>query len=166
MYEKPNQRLIDNYKKIFDRTCSDASLKDCMIGTVSSYRIYSRDSYIGTITDPEVFMEYVAFPEYLSGNLSIKQKVVRIIGEFALSEDPLEFFQSINYLCGEMMLKKIYVELPFEMFDHSMVASLEKKLPLMKDVMINYKDGDFSKYKDTMYDMALRILKSYASSSL
>ena len=159
MYEKPNQQLIDNYKKIFDRACTESSLKDCMIGKVSSYRIYSRDSYISTITAPEVFLEYVAFTEYLSGNQSIKQEIFKVIHELALSENPLEFFQSINYLGGEMMLKKVYGELPFEIFDYSLVASLEKRLPMMKEVMVNYKEGDFSKYKDTIYDMAVSILR-------
>lgn len=155
MYKKPNKILVDRYSAIFAR----ASLSECMIGLKNECRIYSRDSYMSCITDPEVFLECVIYPRYIDGDKEIFSDFSKEIDKMINSDNPIEFFQSINYFCGERMLKKIHGELQFYIFNEKRIHAIVSRLSDMKDRMVSYREGDFGKYKETMYDLACRILR-------
>ena len=156
MYRKPNRKIIEQYLNIY----RNYSLQECMIGLQPECRIYNKDSYMCCITDPEVFLEYVIYPLYIDEGSCILDLMMQKMDFLISSSNPIEYFQAINYLCGEKMLKKIYGELPFYMFDENRINLLHSRLTDMKDKMESYRDGDFGKYMETMYDMASRILKS------
>ena len=154
MYSKPNQAIIDKYMNIYNR----ASLRDCLVGENADCRIYNRDSYMSTITDPEVFLEYVIYPQYIQGNKEIETAIIKEVEQLIASNNPIEFFQSINYLCCEKMLIKIYKEIPFCIYNDDRIKWIDSRLPEMKEQMIFCRYGDFGKYKETMFDMASRIM--------
>lgn len=58
------------------------------------------------------------------------------------------------------MLEKLYETIPFKIFDGEKIKILIGRLEDMKSKMKNYREGDFAKYKSTMYDMVCEIIKS------
>lgn len=160
MYRKPNQKIIDRYFNIYQ----NCSLRECLMGLQKECRIYNRDSYMSCITDPEVFLECVIYPLFIDGDKDIFNLLVKEIDFLISSNNPIEYFQGINYLCGEIMLKKIYGELPFYVFDENRINLIKSRLIDMKGKMESYREGDFGKYRETMYDMANRILMSCTNS--
>jgi hypothetical protein len=107
-----------------------------------------------SITDPEVFLEYVAYPIYLDEDAAIKLRMSNELNTLIHSTDPVAFYQSVNFFCGETMLSKIYGELPFCMFDKNNINQMHSRFSEMKSAMSAYQDGDFAKYKGNMYDTA------------
>lgn len=160
MYRKPNQKIIDRYFNIYQ----NCSLRECLMGLQKECRIYNRDSYMSCITDPEVFLECVIYPLFIDGDKDIFNLLVKEIDFLISSNNPIEYFQGINYLCGEIMLKKIYGELPFCVFDENRINLIKSRLIDMKGKMESYREGDFGKHRETMYDMANRILMSCTNS--
>lgn len=154
MYQKPNQKIIEKYLNIYQ----NHTLHDCIIGLRPECRIYNRDSYLTCITDPDVFLDCVIYPLYVDGECNIQDLMIKEIDYLIASNNPIEFFQGICYLCSEKILKKIYGELPFCMFDENKIHFVQSRLIDMKDKMILYREDDFGKYNENMYDMANRIL--------
>ena len=115
------------------------------------------------ITDSEVFLECVIYPLYIDGDNGILSLLKAEIDFLISNSNPIEFFQGINFLCGEKMLKKVYGELPFYIFDENRINLLHSRLCYMKDKMESYKKGDFGKYKENMYDMASHIMRNFMS---
>lgn len=159
-YKKPNQAMIDRYLVIFQKAEANGKLRECFVGEDKEYRINNRDSYISSVTDPEVLLEFVLYPLYVDGNISVKGRLLNILLEFVQSNKPLEYYQAFSFLCGEMMLSKVYGEIPFELFDESIARVMMDRLSEMADKLKQYKDGDFGKYKNTMYDMVCEIINS------
>lgn len=115
------------------------------------------------ITDSEVFLECVIYPLYIDGDNGILSLLKAEIDFLISNSNPIEFFQGIIFLCGEKMLKKVYGELPFYIFDENRINLLHSRLCYMKDKMESYKKGDFGKYKENMYDMASHIMRNFMS---
>lgn len=115
------------------------------------------------ITDSEVFLECIIYPLYIDGDNGILSLLKAEIDFLISNSNPIEFFQGINFLCGEKMLKKVYGELPFYIFDENRINLLHSRLCYMKDKMESYKKGDFGKYKENMYDMASHIMRNFMS---
>ena len=115
------------------------------------------------ITDSEVFLECVIYPLYIDGDNGILSLLKAEIDFLISNSNPIEFFQGINFLCGEKMLKKVYGDLPFYIFDENRINLLHSRLCYMKDKMESYKKGDFGKYKGNMYDMASHIMRNFMS---
>ena len=56
-YKKPNQKMINQYLRIYEKSKENNDIKACYLGLDKQLRIVSRDSYISTLTDPEVMLE-------------------------------------------------------------------------------------------------------------
>lgn len=56
-YKKPNQKMIDQYLQFYKNAKENKDIKACYLGVDKQFRIISRDSYISTLTDPEVMFE-------------------------------------------------------------------------------------------------------------
>lgn len=144
-YKKPNQAMIDRYLLIFKKAEANGKLRECFVGEDKEYRINSRDSYISSVTDPEVLLEFVLYPLYVDGNISVKGILLNTLLEFVQSNNPLEYYQAFSFLCGEMMLSKVYGELPFVLFDESLARVMRDRLSEMAENLKQYRDGDFGK---------------------
>lgn len=156
-YKKPNQKIIDRCMSVYKNT----SLKECLIGLQPSCRIYQRESPILGITDPDVFLEDLAYPLYIDNiDKNIAKNISDLLITFAQSEDTLEFFQCINYLYSEKRFKDIYdEEPPFSILNDNILNIVKLRMPEMKDKMVAYSEGDFKGLKN-MYDLANNLIKA------
>ncbi|HFI0743673.1 TPA: NAD glycohydrolase toxin immunity factor [Streptococcus suis] len=159
-YKKPNQKMMGRYLSIYQRAQAEGKTRECYLGQDKDYRIISRDSYICSVTDPEVLLEFVLYPLYVDGTVNVKSELLSYISDFILSENPIEYYQAYSFLCGEMMLTKVYGDIPFRIFDRSIAKVMYDRLHKMENKLQNFKEGDFGKYKNTMYDMICEIVKS------
>ena len=157
-YKKPNTEMIDRYMKPYLNAKEQNDIQKCFLGYDERFRVYNNDSFIKCLTDPEVLLEYVIYPLYLDGDLTVKQALIDTVLKFVDSANPIEFFQAFNYLCGEEMLLKVYKELPFVIFDKNIANRMINRLEQMKLPMQNYKKQDYGKYMNTMYDMVQEII--------
>lgn len=159
-YKKPNQKMIDQYLQFYKNAKENKDIKACYLGVDKQFRIISRDSYISTLTDPEVMLEYVQYPQYCDGNIEIKAEVFGMMVSFIQSDNAIELYQAFSFLCAEMMMSKFLGEIPFIVFDKKLAKMMKKKALEMKKSLISFKDGDFGKYKTSMYDIICGIMKS------
>lgn len=68
-YKKPNLKMKEQYLWIYEKAKESKDIKACYLGVNKQFRIISRDSYISTVTDPEVMLElYQAF-SFLSAEM-------------------------------------------------------------------------------------------------
>ena len=58
------------------------------------------------------------------------------------------------------MMNKFFGEIPFTIFDKNLANVMKEKVVKMKNSLISFKDGDFGKYKTSMYDVVQSIMKS------
>ena len=147
-YKKPNQKMIDQYLQFYKNAKENKDIKACYLGVDKQFRIISRDSYISTLTDPE------------DGNIEIKAEVFGMMVSFIQSDNAIELYQAFSFLCAEMMMSKFLGEIPFIVFDKKLAKMMKKKALEMKKSLISFKDGDFGKYKTSMYDIICGIMKS------
>lgn len=159
-YKKPNQKMIDRYLQIYEKAKENKNIKACYLGLDKQFRIVSRDSYISTLTDPEVMFEYVLYPQYCDGNIEIKAEVFDMMVSFVQSKNAIELYQAFSFLSAEIMMSKFLGEIPFIIFDKELAKIMKKKALEMKKLLISFKDGDFGKYKTSMYDVICDIMKS------
>ena len=159
-YKKPNQKMIDQYLRIYEKSKESKDIKACYLGVNKQFRIISRDSYISTVTDPEVMLEYVLYPQYCEGNIKIKAEALDMMISFIQSNNAIELYQAFSFLSAEMMMCKFFGEIPFVIFDKKLAKMMKKKALEMKNLLISFKDGDFGKYKTSMYDVICDIMKS------
>ena len=149
-YKKPNQKMIDRYLQSYEKAKEDKDIKACYLGLDRQFRIVSRDSYISTLTDPEVMLEYVLYPQYCDGNIEIKAEVFGMMVYFIQSDNAIELYQAFSFLCAEMMMSKFFGKMPFTIFDEELAKVMKEKVVKMKNSLISFKDGDFGKYKTSM----------------
>lgn len=159
-YKKPNQKMINQYLRIYEKSKENNDIKACYLGLDKQLRIVSRDSYISTLTDPEVMLEYVLYPQYCDGNIEIKAEVFGMMVSFIQSDNAIELYQAFSFLCAEMMMSKFFGKIPFTIFDKELAKVMKEKVVKMKNSLISFKDGDFGKYKTSMYDVICGIMKS------
>lgn len=57
MYKKPNQKMIDQYFQLYEKAKKNNNIKACYLGVDKQFRITNKDSYVSTVTDPEVILE-------------------------------------------------------------------------------------------------------------
>lgn len=155
-YKKPNQKIIDRCMSVYKNT----SLKECLIGSQRESRIIDRDSPMLNITDPDIFLEWFAYPLYIDNiDKDIAKKISALLLTFAQSEDTLEFFQCINFLYSEKRFKEIYdEEPPFSILNDNILNIIKLRMPEMKDKMVAYSEGDFKGLRN-MYDLANELIK-------
>ncbi len=159
-YKKPNQKMIDQYLQFYKNAKENKDIKACYLGVDKQFRIISRDSYISTLTDPEVMFEYVLYPQYCDGNIKIKAEVFGMMVSFIQSDNAIELYQAFSFLCAEMMMSKFFGKIPFTIFDKELAKVMKEKVVKMKNSLISFKDGDFGKYKTSVYDVICDIMKS------
>lgn len=159
-YKKPNQKMIDQYLQFYKNAKENKDIKACYLGVDKQFRIISRDSYISTLTDPEVMLEYVLYPQYCDGNIEIKAEVFGMMVSFIQSDNAIELYQAFSFLCAEMMMSKFFGKIPFTIFDKELAKVMKEKVVIMKNSLISFKDSDFGKYKTSMYDIICGIMKS------
>lgn len=159
-YKKPNQKMIDQYLQFYKNAKENKDIKACYLGVDKQFRIISRDSYISTLTDPEVMFEYVLYPQYCDGNIEIKAEVFGMMVSFIQSDNAIELYQAFSFLCAEMMMSKFFGKIPFTIFDKELAKVMKEKVVKMKNSLISFKDNDFGKYKTSMYDIICGIMKS------
>ena len=159
-YKKPNQKMIDQYLQFYKNAKENKDIKACYLGVDKQFRIVSRDSYISTLTDPEVMFEYVLYPQYCDGNIKIKAEVFGMMVSFIQSDNAIELYQAFSFLCAEMMMSKFFGKIPFTIFDKELAKVMKEKVVKMKNSLISFKDGDFGKYKTSVYDVICDIMKS------
>ena len=94
--------MIEQYLQLYKKAKENRDIKACYLGVAKQFRIISRDSYISTLTDPEVMLEYVLYPQYCEGNIKIKAEVLD-------------------------MMFKIFGEIPFVIFDKKLAKMMKKK---------------------------------------
>ena len=152
--------MIDHYVQLYKKSKENNDIKACYLGLDKQFRIVSRDSYISTLTDPEVMFEYVLYPQYCDGDIEIKTEVFGMMVSFIQSNNTIELYQAFSFLCAEMMMNKFLGEIPFVVFDKKLAKMMKKKALEMKKTLISFKDGDFGKYKTSMYDVICDIMKS------
>ena len=58
------------------------------------------------MTDPEVMLEYVLYPQYCEGHIKIKAEVFGMMVSFIQSDNAIELYQAFSFLCAEMMMNK------------------------------------------------------------
>lgn len=104
--------------------------------------------------------EYVLYPQYCDGNIEIKAEVLDIMVSFIQSKNAIELYQAFSFLSAEIMMSKFLGEIPFIVFDKKLAKMMKKKALEMKKSLISFKDGDFGKYKTSMYDIICGIMKS------
>lgn len=107
-YKKPNQKMINQYLRIYEKSKENNDIKACYLGLDKQLRIVSGDSYISTLTDPEVMLEYVLYPQYCDGNIEIKAEVFGMMVSFIQSDNAIELYQAFSFLCAEMMMSKFF----------------------------------------------------------
>lgn len=105
-------------------------------------------------------LEYVLYPQYYDGNVEIKAEALNIMISFVQSDNAIELYQAFNFLCAERMMNKFLGEIPFTIFDKNLANVMKEKVVKMKNSLISFKDGDFGKYKTSMYDVVQSIMKS------
>lgn len=159
-YKKPNQKMIEQYLRPYEKAKENKDIKACYLGVNKQFRITSRDSYISTLTDPEVMLEYVLYPQYCDGNIKIKAEVFGMMVSFIQSDNAIELYQAFSFLCAEMMMSKFFGKIPFTIFDKELAKVMKEKVVKIKNSLISFKDGDFGKYKTSMYDIICGIMKS------
>ena len=159
-YKKPNANMIDEYMKPYLKAKEQNNIQRCFLGEDKKFRINNKDSYIKNLTDPTVLLEYVIYPLYLDGDTTVKEELIDTILQFADSTYPIEFYHASSFLCGEEMLLKLYKELPFVVFDKTIAKRMSGRLEEMRLPMQNYKEGDFGKYMNTMYDIVQGIISA------
>lgn len=159
-YKKPNHKMKEQYLWIYEKAKESKDIKACYLGVNKQFRIISRDSYISTVTDPEVMLEYVLYPQYFEGNIKIKAEALDMMISFIQSNNAIELYQAFSFLSAEMMMCKFFGEIPFVIFDKKLAKMMKKKALEIKNSLISFKDGDFGKYKASMYDVICGIMKS------
>ena len=157
-YKKPNQKMIDQYLQFYKNAKENKDIKACYLGVDKQFRIISRDSYISTLTDPEVMLEYVLYPQYCDGNIEIKAEVFGMMVSFIQRDNAIELYQAFSFLCAEMMMSKFFGKIPFTIFDKELAKVMKEKVVKMKNSLISFKDSDFGKYKTSMYDIILSLI--------
>ncbi len=158
MYTKPNQTIIDKYVRLYTSAKDENSLLKCYLGSEKEFRLINQDSYFTEITDPEVMLEYVLYPLYLDGMNDIPDEMLNVMNNFIDSGNVLEIYQAFCYLNAEMMMQKIYDEVPFLVFNSRIAEEMKKKALEMKEELENYRIGEFGKYKSSMYDTIVSIM--------
>lgn len=160
MYKKPNQKVIDQYFRLYEKAKENNDIKACYLGVDKQFRIINRDSYISTVTDPEVMLEYVLYPQYYDGDIKIRAEALDVMISFVQSDNAIELYQAFNFLSAERMMNKFFGEIPFTIFDKNLAKVMKEKVVKIKNSLISFKDGDFGKYKTSMYDVIQSIMKS------
>lgn len=159
-YKKPNQKMIEQYLKKYLSAKGIGSPRLCYLGKAPHYRIKSRDSYIRSLTDPQVFLLYVLYPRFVDGDTEIINEAKKMMKEFAESEKPEEFYQAFCFLCDENGFKKEYEKIPFQIFDEEILTIMKSRIPVMKKKLQEYREDDFGKYISTMYDTVIAIIEN------
>lgn len=160
MYKKPNQLMLNHYTERYQRARDDGELLKCVIGNDSEYRINSRDSYYANISDPEIILEYVLYPQYVDGDIGVEIEIKRVLEQLAMSENALCYFQAFSFVSAEMMMKKYFGEIPFSVVSGELIAILKNRLASMSDKLQTYNEGDFGSYQNTMFDTVQTIIET------
>ena len=137
-YKKPNQKMIEQYLQLYKKAKENKDIKACYLGVDKQFRIISRDSYISTLTDPEVMLEYVLYPQYCEGNIKIKAEVLDMMISFTQSNNAIELYQAFSFLSAEMMMCKFFGEIPFVIFEKKLAKMMKKKALEMKNSLISW----------------------------
>lgn len=87
-------------------------------------------------------------------------EVLDMMISFIQSNNAIEIYQAFSFLSAEMMMKKFFGKIPFVVFDKKLAKMMKKKALEMKKSLISFKDGDFGKYKASIYDVICGIMKS------
>lgn len=138
-YKKPNQKMKEQYLWIYEKAKESKDIKACYLGVNKQFRIISRDSYISTVTDPEVMLEYVLYPQYFEGNIKIKAEALDMMISFIQSNNAIELYQAFSFLSAEMMMCKFFGEIPFVIFDKKLAKMMKKKALEIKNSLISLK---------------------------
>ncbi|MGT2887189.1 NAD glycohydrolase inhibitor [Streptococcus didelphis] len=161
MYKIP--KGLEHYQEIFQKELPLKDLIKFFIGTDKDYRITSRDSYMGDISDPEVILEYGIYPVFVQGKVQVKDKLEKALLEMSKSHQALALYQVVQFLNGENMLLNYYESLPFYLNREEILSNIKIAMANehIRQDMKEYKSGEFAHYKDSMLDMVERTIDTF-----
>lgn len=157
-FEILNQGRVDRRTKAYMNAYDKGEHKKYYIGRDEKFRFLNQDSYIKTLTEPQAMYECVLYPLYINGKLEVKRDAIGIILELINSDDPIEFYQAMQFLITEQHMIERWADIPFVIFDKYMAKLLFERLPHMKDKLIECQEGDFAKCQKTMYEMVVETM--------
>ena len=139
---------------IYQRSSKQKREKDCFIGKDPSYRITTRTSQFTTLTDIRALLEYCLYPLFVNGDTDIPDRISKIIVEILDEDDVVAILQVVNFFYMQSLLLADYTELPFVIQPGEYKEKMTEVLSSHREVMENYKEGEFSLYRRSMYQMA------------
>jgi len=139
---------------IYQRSIKQKREKDCFIGKDPSYRITTRTSQFTTLTDIRALLEYCLYPLFVNGDTDIPDRISKIIVEILDEDDVAAILQVVNFFYMQSLLLADYTELPFVIQPGEYKEKMTEVLSCHREVMENYKEGEFSLYRRSMYQMA------------
>lgn len=161
---KTDQSIIKSISRTFQAAYLDGKLKECFVGLDNDYRINFKDSYYRTITDPKIMFRYVLYPMYIESvgeeRKILLETIEDLITELIISSEPLEYFQAFHYLDAERIIELIYGDLPFKIFTKTLYKKMISRLPIMENILTEYKEGEFCLYSASLYDTVKQIVES------
>lgn len=152
--------MIDHFTERFQKAKEEGMLVKCLVGKDSEYRINNHDSYYSSISDPEVILEFVVYPQFVDGNKSVENEIKEVIEQLALSEDVIFYFQAFSFVSAEMMMKKYFGEIPCSVVSDELIVILKSRLASMSDKLQTYNEGEFGMYQNTMFDTVQSIIET------
>jgi hypothetical protein len=146
---------IDKYKSAVSNNLETKFL----VGLNSEYKINNEKSIYSDWSDPVMLLEYIYYPLYLNGEITVLDSLKENLQKFINSDVPLAFFQAICFIDAEKKLEEKYKTLPFKISSPELISLLEKRLAENETVLRKYTKEKSGKHfnEENLYEESLNI---------
>lgn len=144
---------------IFKKYLSVGDEKKCFVGNEDSTRICKKDSIILGLSDSEALFDNCFYPLHNNVDINICEIIKSNLKQLVESDDIVEIFQAVRLIFTQNNYMKIYDELPFVIDTIDYVDILARRIVEKQTEMENYHIGEFAKFRKSMYEQVMNMLK-------
>ncbi|MBO5141940.1 MAG: hypothetical protein J6C46_02895 [Clostridia bacterium] len=150
--------------KILETSISENNVYNVFLGEKEEYRLINKDSFITSITDMRVFLEYGVYPLVAKSTFDLEKVIYEII-DVAMSkyEKLLPLYQTISLFYEQDLLLDTYEDLPLVISIDKYKTDIIEKVQLKKIDLENYKGLGFDSQINSMYEMIIGMINNSKS---
>ena len=158
-YEILDIRYTEKYIESYRKSIEEDEEEKCIMGQESEYRMNGRESVVTSLTDPIILLEYCIYPMYDLGDKMIGGRIEKYLKDIVDSEDIIGIYQVVKFIYCQDKLIKNYDEVPIIIEVKGIVPLLVEKIAKLSDSMKIFKEGEFSSFSKSIYDMIQAMIR-------
>lgn len=163
-YKCLDNKYTNSIYKTLLKAIAENKVYNVFIGDTDEYRLICKESFMPTITDMNVFLEYAVYPLAHNSDLNINQIVFDVLDETMNNYcQLLPLYQIVSFFYEQDLLSDTYEDLPsffpVEKYKDDIIDKVKQK----RSELENYKAHGFDNQIKSMYEMIIGMINNSRS---